>query len=313
MIETTRSLLKERWRAGRTGRQQRPIWMEKPGPFTQTSKGVAIAVIFVLAVFPFIIVLGTSLASQQEIVAHGGYVIWPVHPTLAAYREVLSGGVVLRALLVSIGVTVVGTTLSLGVTVAMAYGLSRPGVVGSKVVLVLVLFTFLFSPGIIPSYLLVKSLGLLNSYASLILPGLLAAFNLVVLRAFFMNIPQELIDSARLDGASELTTLRKIVLPLSKAVIVVIGLFQAVGYWNSFFDALLYLNDTSKWPLQLVLNTYVLGSAKLPGQLITNAALPPSAALKMAIVVIALVPILISYPFLQKHFSKGVLTGAVKG
>ncbi|MGV9310452.1 carbohydrate ABC transporter permease [Nonomuraea sp. NPDC003727] len=287
--------------------------MERPNRAAQGAKAVTLTAIFVIAVFPFLLVLGTSLASREEIVANGGYVLIPRHPSLAAYAEILSGGVVGRAVLVSIGITIVGTLLSLATTVAMAYGLSRPSVVGSKAILMVGLLTFLISPGIIPSYLLVKQLGLLDSYWSLILPNLLGAFNLVILRAFFMKIPRELLDAARIDGAGDLKTLRVVVLPLSKAVIAVVGLFQAVGFWNSFFDALLYLNDASKWPLQLVLNTYVLNSKKLPGQLVSSAHMPPSQALQMAIVVIALVPVLAAYPFLQKHFTKGVLTGAVKG
>lgn len=167
--------------------------------------------------------------------------------------------VVGRSLLVSLGVTFVGTTLSMAMTVLMAYGLSRTrDVPGSRFVLIMVLGTLLFGAGIIPNFLLVKQLGLLDTYASLILPGVINAFNLVVIRNFFMEIPTELYDSARMDGANELQILLRIVLPLSKAVMAVIALFYAVAYWNEFFNALLYLNDTAKWPVQLVLRQFVL-------------------------------------------------------
>jgi putative aldouronate transport system permease protein len=178
--------------------------------------------------------------------------------------------------------------------------------------LMTVLFTLLFAPGLIPSYLMVKELGLIDSYWALILPVCVNAFNVIVVRSFFMDIPQELIDSARIDGASEFTILNKIVLPLSRAVIAVVSLFYAVGYWNAFFNAVLYLNDNSKWPLQLVLRTFVV-QGQTYQQSLDGSIPPPQAALQMAILVVSIVPILIVYPFLQKHFAKGMLTGAVKG
>jgi putative aldouronate transport system permease protein len=198
----------------------------------------------------------------------------------------------------------------------LAYACSRP-ILGGRVILMLALLTLLFPPGIIPSYLVVKQLGLLNNYASLILPVLLSAFNFVVLRQFFMNIPRELTDSARIDGASDVGILLKIVLPLSKPVLAVVALFYAVTtYWNSFFPALLYLSDNSKWPLQLVARQYVLQGSPMLGSTAYGAASsapPPAQSLQMAVVVVAIVPILIVYPFLQKYFTRGVLSGAIKG
>jgi putative aldouronate transport system permease protein len=263
-----------------------------------------------VVVFPFLTVVSTSIASREQITASGGYVLFPTHPTLEAYRAIFSGGVVTRAVLVSVGVTLVGTTLSLLTTVTLAYALSKRGVFGSRVVLMAVLFTLLFSPGLIPTYLVVKSLGLIDSYWALILPGLMSAFNLVVMRAFFMNIPQELMDSARIDGAGELGILCRIVLPLSKAVVAVVGLFYAVGYWNNFFNALIYLNDPAKWPVQMILRTYVLQGQSLAADQLGIDRVPPPQSIQMAVVVVALVPILCVY---QKYFTKGVLTGAVKG
>ena len=244
----------------------------------------------------------------------------PAGADVAAYVQLLSGGVVTQALLISIGITVVGTAFSLAITVLAAYGLSRPGSLLHRPLLFFFLLTFLFGPGIIPSYLVVNALGLNDSYGSLILPAAISAFNLIVMRAFFMGIPSELIDSARIDGAGEFAILRRIVLPLSKAVVAVVGLFYAVGYWNAFFNAMLYINDNDKWPLQLVLRTYILQAAaaadrcrrsRRPASRACHRR--PSLAIKMAIVVIAIVPVLLVYPFVQRHFTKGVIIGAVKG
>jgi putative aldouronate transport system permease protein len=181
--------------------------------------------------------------------------------------------------------------------------------------LYLVLFTFLFAPGLIPNYLLVKQLGLLNSYQSLILPTLIGAFNLVVLRSFFMGLPSELIDSARLDGANDMQILWHIVLPLSTAVVTVIALFYGVEHWNEFFNGILYLDDSTKWPIQLVLRQYVLGGSALAAgvQMDPSSPPPPQRTVQMAVVVIATLPILLVYPFLQRYFTRGVLTGAIKG
>jgi putative aldouronate transport system permease protein len=291
---------------------ERPAWLERENLFERSVKIGVFAVVIFAVVYPFLSVLATSLASEPDVIKNGGLVIWPEHPTLQAYRTILAGGVVTRAVTVSMGITVVGTLLSLAVTIGMAYGLSRR-VWGGKYFLLLALFTLLFTPGIIPNYLAVKQYGLLNSYASLILPVLVSAFNLVVLRQFFMNIPSELLDSARIDGANDWDILLRIVLPLSKAVVAVVALFYAVSYWNDFFNALLYLNDSSMWPLQLVLRLYVVQGAPLPsaGEALENA--PPLESIQMAVVVVAMVPILMVYPFLQRYFTRGVLSGAIKG
>lgn len=287
-------------------------WKENEPLSLVMAKGVVLAIVVIAVVFPFISVLATSFASDKDIINSGGFVLIPKEPTLQAYATVLRNGVVARALLVSIGITLVGSLVSLVMTTTMAYGLSRrPREL--RPVLYLVLFTMLFTPGIIPNYLIVKELGLLNSYAALILPVMINVFNLVVMRQFFMEIPDELIDSARIDGASELRILWSVVLPLSKPVIAVIGLFYAVAYWNSFFAALLYLNDSSHWPLQMIVRMYVLQGSSLSaaGAGESSTLLPQS--LQMAVVVCATVPIVIVYPFLQRYFTAGVLSGAIKG
>jgi putative aldouronate transport system permease protein len=284
------------------------------GTLTKGVKGLVLTICCAVVIIPFVGVISTSLATQRQVTDSGGFVLIPDHVTVAAYSAIFAGGVVTRAIGVSVFITVAGTAISLTCTALLAYALSRPGSFAHKQLLMVVLFALLFTPGIIPSYLVVKDFGLLNSYWSLIIPTAVNAFNVIVLRAFFMNLPGALIDSARIDGASEATILRSIVLPLSKAAMAVIGLFYAVGYWNAFFNALLYINDTSKWPLQLVLQTYVVNNAEIgTGQLTPGEVLPPQQSLQMAILVVSIVPILLVYPFLQRHFAKGVLTGAVKG
>src|SRR5215475_6320793 len=207
----------------------RPAWLEQETLLQRGVKFAVFAVILFVIIYAFFSVVATSLASDQDVIKNGGLVIWPEHPTWNSYRTIFAGGVVTRAITVSIGITVIGTLLSLAVTIMMAYGLSRK-IWGSKFFLLLALTTLLFTPGIIANYLAVKQLGLLNTYASLILPIVCNAFNLVVLRQFFMNIPSELLDSARIDGANDWDLLTKIVLPLSKAVVAVVALFYAVAY-----------------------------------------------------------------------------------
>ncbi|BCJ57601.1 ABC transporter permease [Micromonospora endophytica] len=248
-----------------------------------------------VVVLPFVAVISTSLADQEQITNAGGYVLWPTNPSFDAYAAIFRGGVVTRATLVSVGITVVGSALSVSVVALLAYSLSRPGSWGHRPILLLVLFTMLFNAGMIPNYLLMKELGLIDSYWALILPGLTSAFQVIIMRAFFMEVPREIVDAARIDGAGELQILTRIMLPLSKAVIAVIALFNAVAYWSAFFNAVLYINSTEKWPLQLVLRTYVVDNTQigtdLPGEVV-----PPQQSLQMAILVVSLIPICLVYP-----------------
>ena len=276
-------------------------------------KGLVLLVFCAVVIIPFVGVISTSLAPNKQINESGGLVLFPESINFAAYQSLFAGGVVTQALFVSVFVTVVGTALSLTVSCLLAYALSRPSFTAGRPILLVILFSMLFSPGIIPMYLVVKDVGLLDSIWALIVPTMVSAFNVIVLRAFFMNLPNEITESARIDGAGELKTFGYIVLPLSKAVLSVIGLFYAVAYWNAFFSALLYLNDSKLWPLQLVLRTYVINDTQLGSAELGTELLPPQASIQMAILVVSIVPILIVYPFLQRHFAKGVLTGAVKG
>ncbi len=289
--------------------------LDAPGVPIRVVKGVVLVILCAAVIVPFIGILSTSVAPRDQLTAAGGFVLFPAGIDLSAYQSIFAGGVVTQGLFVSAAITAAGTGISLATTALLAYALSRPGSFGSRTLLTTVLLTLLFAPGIIPNYLVVKQLGLLDTFWSLLLPTAISAFNVIVMRAFFMGIPQELIDSARIDGAGDFGVFWRVVLPLSKAVLAVIGLFYAVGYWNSFFNALLYINDTGKWPLQLILRTYVVNNAQLGAQGLGTAAesLPPQASIQMSILIVSVLPILLVYPFLQRHFTKGVLTGAVKG
>lgn len=289
---------------------------EKPLPWYGSAlKWLVLAGFAIVILGPVWMVFATSFASAQQVGQSGGMVLFPTSPSFQAYREVLRNDRVMPAFAISVGVTAVGTFVNTAITALAAYGLSRPRSLWHRPMLFTILFTYLFGPGMIPVYLTVQQLGLIDKLAALILPNMIAAFNLVILRGFFMGLPNELTEAARIDGASEWGILGRIILPLSKAPIAVIALFYGVGYWNNFFNAMLYLLSTEKYPLQMVLRDLVLSGMGANTSLTQTAlqAQAPAMSVQMAIVVIAMVPVLIVYPFVQKHFVQGVVLGAVKG
>ncbi|MGA5081780.1 carbohydrate ABC transporter permease [Streptomyces griseoincarnatus] len=299
---------------GRWSAPPRPVWEEEPSPAGQAGKGLALGLACLAILFPLWIVIVTSLQTKRTIDEAGGLVVIPKGITFVAYQELLGGGQVQRAALVSVGVTVVGTLFSMAVSVLCAYGLSRSGSLGHRWILMSLLATMFFGAGLIPTYLLVQALGLTDTYLALILPSAVSVFNILVLRAFFMNISQELVDSARIDGAGEWRILFRIVMPLSRAVIAVISLFYAVGYWSAWFNASIYLTDQDMMPLQNVMIQLVQKQERpvgLSAQINTGQLSP--LAIQMAVMVLALLPVAVLSPFVQKHFKKGMLTGAVKG
>jgi putative aldouronate transport system permease protein len=285
---------------------------DKPSALGQSILWIIMLVLAVVMLFPLVYVLAVSFSSYKDVVG-GNLIIFPAHPNLEAYIWVLQGSGVVQGLEVSIFISTVGTVISMALTAAMAYALSRPGVPGSKFVLWMVLLTLLITPSFITKYLVVRQLGMIDTLWALIIPDALGPFNLIVLRQFFMSIPQELIDSARIDGANDLQVLWRIVLPLSKAPLAAISLFYAVAKWNSFFDATLYLNNPQLYPVSIVLRLLVLQGSEVMNQTMPGVPPPPDLTVQMAVVVLATLPIILVYPFLQKHFTKGVLTGSIKG
>lgn len=267
------------------------------------------------AVLPFIYVIAGSFASDAELTSRAVFFI-PKTFTLNAYEFIFSTDTIMRSIGVSVYITVIGTLVNLFFTVTMAYSLAKRGLYGRNLVLNLVIFSMLFGGGMIPTYLVVKELQLLDSLWALMLPGAISAFNLIIVKNFFQEIPKEIEEAGRIDGCSELGLLGRIVLPLSMPVLATFTLFYAVGHWNDFFAALLYINDPEKWPLQVMLRQIVLLSQAAAGDLNSmdpNFVKPPDQSIKMAVIVVGTIPILCVYPFLQKHFAKGVLLGSVKG
>jgi putative aldouronate transport system permease protein len=290
-----------------------PFWREHASRPSHIVKAAIVLAVVLVMVFPFWYVLAVSLSSEKDLQG-ANIALLPLHPTLLAYQTVLQGGVVFNALVVSVGVTVIGTLACMVMTTTLAYGLSRTSdVPGSRFVLFVVLGTLLFNAGIIPNYLIVRVLGMLDTYQSLIVPGLISAFNLIVVRQFFMNIPADLLDAAMVDGANPFQIFWQIVLPLSKAVLAVVALFYGVALWSDYFHPLLYISNTAMWPIPLVLRLYVLRGQALSGAQVVGEPLPPATTVQMAVVVLATLPILLVYPFLQRYFTQGVLAGAIKG
>ncbi|MFC5450956.1 carbohydrate ABC transporter permease [Paenibacillus aestuarii] len=272
-----------------------------------------LTIIGLITVIPFVHVVAGSFTSSAEMAAKK-FVLIPTEWSLAAYQFIFSTNTIFKAMAVSIGITVVGTAFSMFITALMAYGLSRRDVDGRSVIMFLVVFTMLFHGGLIPTFLVVKELGLIDSYASLILPSAISAFNLIILKNFFQNIPDGLEESARIDGCSDFGILFRIVLPLSMPAIATISLFYAVTYWNTYMSAIFYLNDSAKWPIQVLLRQIVVLSSGMDYSSDLDSVTPPPAqSIKMAVIVVATLPILLVYPFLQKHFAKGAMLGSIKG
>ena len=265
-------------------------------------------------IIPFLLVLGTSFVTKEE-VARRGFVFFPQQWSTMAYDMMLfQNNEVWRAYGVTFFRVVGGTLCSLLVTGTFAYAMSKRDLPGRMFFLVLSFITMIFYGGLIPSYLVIKSLGLIDSVWCFILPNLMSVWNMLILRNFFYSIPESLEESALLDGATPMTIFFRIIVPLSMPAIATIGLFYAVDQWNSWFDAAIWINDPNKYPLQMVLRKYVLMSSTydLKFDLATGAK-PPDMGIKSAIVVISTVPMLCIYPFIQKYFVKGVMVGSVKG
>lgn len=278
---------------------------------------ILLALIGFVTIFPLYYVFIVSFTDSHEYLQKNGFVLFPQKWTLGAYKYLLATPAFKNATAVSTFLATIGTGLSLIFTAAMAFGMSRKRLRGRKIIMLMVLLTILFNPGIIPNYLVVRELGLINSVWSLIIPVLVSGWNVILMKSFFDSIPVELEDAALIDGCNDLGTFFRIVLPLSAPALAAFGLFYAVGYWNTFFNAVLYINDFAKVPLQIVLRNMLIDSETSTGgaaavEMISEQQIPTQ-TIKMAAVVIASVPILIVYPFLQKHFAKGVLLGSVKG
>ncbi len=265
-----------------------------------------------LALIPMLYIIAGSLTTAEEL-NRRGFVLIPSELSLDAYRYLLSSEAVLRGLGVSVYITMLGTAVNILLTVLMAYGVARKDLKGRRTIMLMVIFSMLFSGGMIPTFLIVKSVGLLDSYWSLIVPGAISAFNLIVIKNFFQQLPDGLEESAKIDGCNDVGILFRIVVPLSLPAIVTFTMFYAVGHWNSYFTAILYINDTEKWPLQVLVRQLVILSQGGLGESNQDSFNIPAKTVNMALIVLSTLPIVMIYPFLQKYFAQGVLLGSVKG
>ncbi len=267
---------------------------------------------------PIIYIVANSFSSASAVSA-GRVLLWPVEPSIKAYQQAFSDPLIMKGYLNSFIYAIGGTLISVTLTIAIAYPLSRRTFYGRNVIMSLLIFTMLFSGGLIPTYLVVQDLGMLNTRWAMVIPSAIGVWQVIIARTFFRStIPDELYEAATIDGASDLRFLWSIVLPLSKPVIAVIALMYAIFQWNSYFDALIYLKDPGLYPLQIVLRNVLIlntltGSTtannlaqQLEQQQLAN-------VLKYALIVISSLPVLVIYPFVARHFTKGVMVGAVKG
>lgn len=259
--------------------------------------------------YPFYYIFIGSFSPITDLISTK-LLLWPSSIDLNAYRTVLSNRLIPQAYKVTIFVTIVGTTLNMVFTIMGAYVLSKKFLPGRSAMTLMIVITMLFNGGLIPTFLTVKSIGLYDNVWALVIPGLISTYNMIVLRNFFMQIPSSLEESATIDGCSYTGTLVKIILPLSLPALATISLFYAVGNWNSFFNAVIYINKQDLWPLQLLLREMLLKSTN---DMLRDNNLPPTETVKMAMIIVVVFPILIVYPFLQKYFVKGMLVGSVKG
>lgn len=285
--------------------------------YVMTAIYILLGLVSLIVLYPIYFVLIASFSSPEEVML-GRVWLWPKNLSLVGYERIFENNELMRGYFNTIVYTVIGTALNVVMTIAAAYPLSRQDFKGRNAFTVLIVFTMFFSGGMIPTYLLIKDLGLLDSFWVMILPTAVSVWNILIMRTFFQSsIPKELQEAAFLDGCSNLKLLVRIILPLSGPVLAVMVLFYAVGHWNSYFNALIYLSDRDKYPLQLFLREILIQDQMQNmvdlGSDTYSKSLMEVEAIKYAAVMVTNLPMLILYPFLQKYFIKGVMIGAIKG
>ncbi|TCC01545.1 carbohydrate ABC transporter permease [Kribbella soli] len=275
-----------------------------------------LSVFFLVVLLPLLYIVASSFSSPAA-VSSGRVLFWPVEFSLRGYNAVFDNPQIVQGYLNSLFYTVVGTIVSVTMTVAIAYPLSRRSLVGRNVVMTLILFTMLFTGGLIPTYLVVQSAGLLDTRWALILPQAIGVWQVIIARTYFRTaIPDELVEAAQLDGCGDLRFLWSVVIPLAKPMIAVVALMYAIMQWNSYFDALIYLKNPDLFPLQLVLRNILILNTTGGGAVDASVVIQRQELadlLKYSLIVVASVPVLLIYPFVARYFTKGILIGAVKG
>ena len=278
-------------------------------PVFDTLVYAILVAVLLLTLVPVMYVVAVSFTPYSEVVKHQGVVLIPTEITFDAYKIIMKRSDFWNGLWMTIKITVLGTLANLVVTTAFAYPLSRKHLPGRSLITKMVVFTMIFSAGTIPTYLVVKQTGMLNSLLSYIVPGLVGVNNLIIMKSFFENLPEDIFDAARIDGCGEFKVLGRIVLPMSVPIMMTIGMYYAVGHWNTYMAAVLYVTDESLQPIQVILRRLLLSSlTDFDADTIV-----PTESLRMAAVCFSTLPIVVVYPFIQKYFVKGTLAGAVKG
>lgn len=293
------------------------IGMSRDDKVYYTFTHIILIFLLLIVLYPLIYIISSSFSSPNAVAA-GRVVLWPVDFSLEGYTAVFKNKDVLTGYGNTILYTVAGTCVNLFFTLIAAYPLSRKTLPGRRWILVLFTFTMIFTGGMIPSYILLRDLHILNTRWAMILPGAISVYNLMITRTFMENsIPGELLEAARIDGCNDALYFFKIVLPLSKAIIAVLVLFYAVGHWNAYFNAFLYLNKREEFPLQIILREILIANS-----IDTSLVVDPEAAaakqgmaelLKYSLIIVSTVPVMCLYPFVQKYFVQGVMIGSVKG
>ncbi len=278
---------------------------------------VFLCLLVLVVLLPLVSVVSTSFVSEREIVRRP-VMLFPTEPDFTAYRMIFRKGALLfDAYKVTIFRVVVGTVLNLVFTYFVGYALSRKDLPGRTPLTLFFFFTMMFGGGLIPYYIVVKSLGLLNRVWVYVIPGLISVWNVLLMRNFIMNIPVSLIEAAEIDGASQLTIIARLVFPLSLPAMATIGLFYAVGHWNAWWDAYLFVSQPKKQPVQLFLRNILAQVTVQMDQMTQRVTIdevrPPARSVQNAVVVVSTLPIVLLYPFLQKYFIKGIMIGSVKG
>lgn len=272
-------------------------------------------IVSIIMLYPLLYVVACSFSDPLSVV-QSKITLLPQGATLAAYERVFRNEMIMSGYKNTLVYTLLGTAINVVITLMTAYPLSRPDLVGKKAVNSMIAFTMLFSGGMVPTFLVVKDLGLMDSVWAIVLPGAMSAWNMFIVKNYYMtSIPRELIEAADVDGASDIRAYLSIVTPLSAPIVAVMVLYYGVGHWNAYFDALLYLRDKARYPLQLVIRTFFTASdyAEQGGGSGDTAMLLINETMKYALIVIASAPILCLYPLLQRYFIKGVMLGAIKG
>jgi len=278
---------------------------------------IILGTMFLIILYPLVFVISSSFSSPWA-VSTGKVFLWPVDLSLEGYKAVFSNQMIGIGYINTVIYTVFGTLLNVFMTMLAAYPLACPKLPGKKIFMFMFTFTMLFSGGMIPSYILIRNLGMLNTRLAMIIPGAIGVYNMIITRTFIMNsIPGELQEAAEIDGASDIQYLWHCVLPLSKAVIAVITLYYAVGHWNAYFNAFLYLTNRYLFPLQIVLRDILISNTIDPSVMMDEtlmaAKLGLADLLKYALIIVSSLPVMMIYPFIQKYFIQGVMIGSLKG